>query len=311
MNLIAPTIEPAGRLRIVPARDIGEAVNNLLQNGWTRLAYPALARRFDHVVSTFTAMTLDDRRDDYVINDLRELDEQGERDLGLIEKARGQVKLNPRPDEIAEGRDRYDSTKFVHQYKPRLLGYLSKKPGAIERHAEFFLENACMYSESTLLMLEIMEELDRQLPGFSFAARFKACDHDHLLRLLRYLCDGPPDIAQAHRDKNFITLHPRSDCGGLWVVDNNGRIIKDAEETRDDSVLLFFGRKAWEATHGKISGIIHGVKDRTYADAVRIPRHTAVGFGHVELMPADREFYRANVGKLTFPSHVKAWMQAA
>lgn len=313
MNIAAQNIVAAGGFSITPARDIGEAVSNLLRNGWTRLEYPAVARGFTSIIESFTSMTNDPDRHHYAVTDRRELDADGEPDIGLIEKAKGQRKPNPRPDEIAEGRTRYDSTKFTHHFKPRLLGYLGRVPGAIDRHAQFFLENARMYGELVLIMQEVAEEMDRQMPGYSFAARFNACNHQHVLRLLRYLCDGPPEIALAHRDQCFLTAHPRSDRSGpLWLLDSNGTIIEDAEETRDDSILLFLGRKAWEVTRGKLQGVPHGVKDRLCnAGTLRTPRHTAVAFSHVDRTAADLAFFKENASALTFPPQLKEWLRAA
>lgn len=298
------------RVPIVPAKDVGEAVHNLLRSGWTRLEYPTLSRRFETLASTFTAMTNDERRCDYVVPDARELDRQSEPDLGLIENAKGQLKLKPRADEIAEQRLRYDSTKFKHQFKPRLLGYLGRYPGRVERHAEFFLDNARMYGEATLLLLEITEELDRRLPGYRFVERVREADHHHLLRQLRYLCDGPtPDIAMGHRDQDFITIHNRSDRGGLWVVDNDGNIIAEVEETSANSILIFFGRKAWQMTRGKLQGIMHGAKDITFSDLTgRMPRQTSVFFGHVCETDEESTFLHNNASKLVFPDHVKRWI---
>ena len=213
---------------------------------------------------------------------------------------------------MAEGRLRYDSTKYTHHFKPRLLAYLGRKPETIDAHSEFFLHNARMYSEATLIMLEVAEELDRQLPGYGFAERTRARDHHHLLRLLRYVCDGPtPDIAIAHRDKNFMSVHIRSDRGGLWLADSKNHVIRDAEETRSNSVLLFFGRDAWRITRGRLKGIIHGVKDQTFNDLTgRMPRHTAVAFGHATCTKEDEAWALDHMSDLTFTPNVKQWATA-
>jgi hypothetical protein len=303
--MLSPTRAPNTTL----AATIDEAVENLLLQGWTRLTYPALGRSLETLVEPFIRVTTDPSRSDLVVSASRELDRDKEPDIGLIENAMGQVKPNPRPDEIAEGRTKFDATKFKHQFKPRLLGYVAQHSGAMDRHGSFLLENARVYGMCSLLMLEIAEALDRQMPGYNFVSRMRAADHYHLLRLLRYVCDGPFEIARPHRDQNFISAQIGSDRGGLWLVDSTGRIVADAGETDPDSILIFWGRKMWQMTGGKIQGIIHGVKDTTHGASSRIPRHTAVFFGHVLETTEEKEYLQANAAKLAFPDHVKAWAE--
>lgn len=305
MNTVVELKSPE-RSPIVPAQDIGEAVHNMLERGWTRLEYPSISRRFEQLVSSFIAMIGDEMRDQYVITDTRELDTDGEPDLGLIFKAKGQVKPRPRPDEIAEGRLRYDSTKAVHHYNPRLLAYLGRTPGVLEKHAEFFLESARLHASTVLLVIELAEEMDRRMPGYGFADRVRMMEWEHKSRLLHYECDGPTqEIATRHRDKCFITPHARSSRGGLWLVDNRDTIVPDAEETRANSVLLFFSRQAWEITRGKLKGIVHGVKDTTFNDLVgRTPRQTLVSFVKAHTTEEDRAWAKDNMSQLNIPAHV-------
>ena len=293
---------------IVPATNIGEAVHNLLKDGWTRLECPTLGRRYDTLIDSFLRMVSSPESEKYVIGAPRELDKDGEPDIGLIFKAKGQKKPHPRADEIAEGRTAYDSTKWTHHFKPRLLGYLDKTPGLLESHDTFFLESARMQSEAALLMLEIAEEMDRAMPGYDFAQRFLLGDSKHVTRLLHYLCDGPAEIAQRHRDQCFITGAIRSSRKGLWLVDNHGTIIRSAEETRPDSILIFFGRKAWEITRGRIQGIVHGVKDTSaHNPLTRKPRQSAIFFGHADVLPEEANWARDHMSDLTIPQHVEQW----
>ena len=300
------------RTEIVPAQDVGEAVHNMLERGWTRLEYPSISRRFEQLVSSFIAMISDEARDQYVITDPRELDADGEPDLGLMFKAKGQLKPQPRPDEIAEGRLRYDSTKAVHHFNPRLLAYLGRTPGIIEKHAEFFLESARLHAATALLVIELAEEMDRRMPGYDFAGRVRMMETVHKSRLLHYECDGPTqEIATRHRDKCFITPHVRSSRGGLWLVDSEDTIVPDAEETRANSVLLFFGRHAWEITRGRLKGIVHGVKDTTFGDLIgRTPRQTLVSFMHAHTTAEDRAWAKDNMSQLNIPAHVERFAQS-
>ncbi len=291
--------------KIVAAKDIGEAVHNLLKNGWTRLECESLARTFDPVIATFIDVTKDADRKRFVVDARRELDADNEPDLGLFLREKGHPKLKPRQDEIAEGRLTYDDTKFVYHHRPRVLGYYSRIPGLIERHVEFFAHISRMHGESQLLIHEIAEELDRQFPGFGLYERSLEGEWKTVTRLLRYLCDGPsPKMANRHRDQDFITIQQRSDRLGLWLADNNNVIQPSAEETRTDSVLIFFGRKAWAMTKGRLKGIVHGVTDTMFHDEVRKPRHTAVSFGHAILRPDEEAWGAENANQLRLPKHV-------
>lgn len=310
MNTVVK-LKSVERSPIVPAEDVGEAVHNMLAHGWTRLEYPSISRRFEQLISSFITMINDEMRNQYVISDARELDGDGEPDLGLIFKAKGQLKLNPRPDEIAEGRLRYDSTKAVHHFNPRLLAYLGRTSGVIEKHAEFFLESARLHAATVLLVIELAEEMDRRMPGYNFAERVRMMEYEHKSRLLHYLCDGPTQaIATRHRDKCFITPHARSSRGGLWLVDSKDMIVPDAEETRANSILLFFSRQAWEITRGKLKGIVHGVKDTTFDDLVgRTPRQTLVSFVKAHTTDEDRAWAKDNMSQLNIPAHVNRFAQ--
>lgn len=290
---------------IVPAKDVGEATYNLLRNGWTRLEYPTLSRRFEPVVATFIGLTNDPDRGRYLVKHHREIDD-GEPYLGLMESTKGQLKSKPRKDEIAENRLRYDETKFKFHLNNRLLGHYGKIPGLIEAHHEFLLQLSRMHSEAIVLGLDIAEELDRQLPGYGFFERMLMAEQAALSRLLRYMCDGEsPGIATRHRDKDFLTIHERSDRGGLWLADNNDMIIPDAQETLANSVLLFFGRKAWEITRGKLKGIVHGVRDLTFHDLTRrMPRHTAVTFLHAHVSKEEQAWADDHMSDLTIHPHV-------
>lgn len=306
--MVSATAETVRSRRIiVPAYSIEEAAQNLLRDGWTRLSYGTLSRQFNPVIKTLRAITEDPERHLYEIRDARELDADGEQDLGLIIKPKGGTKTRPRKDEIAEGRLTYDDTKFTYQHKQRILGYYARHPGLIEKHPEFFLHTARMHDEASLLALEIAEEMDKQMPGYAFAQRMQKTWSKNLLRLLRYLCDGDvPNIAQRHRDKSFLTIHIGSDRGGLWLADNKDAILADAGETQTDSVLIFLSRKAWEITRGNLKGIVHGVRDTTFTNLLgRMPRHTAVGFFHAEVEDDERAWADEHMHELTIPDHVK------
>ena len=290
-------------LEVVDAQSLDEAADNLLKKGWTRLSCTTLPQRFERVISAFVPMTDDPNRPDYAIDAKREFAD-GKSELGLLETTKGTLKSNPRPDEIAEGRVREDETKYKFQFNNRLPGYYSRK-GLIERHVSFFSEVAQLHSEALLLGLEMAEKLDERMPNYGFLERMFAGEHGAMTRLLRYMCDGEsPGIAQRHRDRDFLTIHVRSDRKGLWLADKNDVIVPDAQETRTNSVLMFFGRKAWEMTEGKIKGIVHGVTDTTFGDSLRFPRHTIVTFLHAAVREDEQKWGNAHVHELTIPPHV-------
>ncbi len=295
-------------LPIIPAQSIPEAVTNLLRDGWTRLECPGLGRRHEQVIANFIGMCNDPNRDAYAVHDQRELDPQGEPDLGLVYRSLGQKKNNPRPDEVTEERTMYDQSKFFMHFHPRYFGYIGRTPGLIEKHRDFFLHATRMHAEANLLLFDIAEEMDRRMPGFNFLARTGLGQHWNVLRLLHYLCDGPrPDIAQRHRDRCFLTVHIRSSRGGLWFADNKDRIVSNAEETRANSVLLFFGREAWDITQGAIQGIVHGVHDTMFNDLLsRTSRQTSVFFGHAHVHPQEQAWALDHMGDLKIPEHVEA-----
>jgi len=290
-------------LEVVDAKTLDEAAENLLKRGWTRLTCPTMPQRFERVISAFVPLTEDPNRDEYKIDARREFAD-GQSELGLLETTRGKLKSKPRPDEIAEGRVREDETKYKFQFNNRLPGYYSRK-GLIERHVSFFSEVAQLHGEALLLGLEVAEKLDQEMPNYGFLERMFTGEHGAMTRLLRYMCDGEqPGIAQRHRDRDFLTIHVRSDRPGLWLADKNDVIVPDACETRTNSVLMFFGRKAWEITHGKIRGIVHGVTDTTFKDKLRFPRHTIVTFLHAAVSAEEDAWGKTHVHELNLLPHV-------
>ncbi len=287
------------------APNLDQAAQNLLEFGCTRLRNLVLPRRVPKIIRGFAKITGDLRRSLLVIPDLREQQSDGTNDLGFREVRRGDTKHNPRPDEIAEGRTSHDETKFVLHYYPRALGYWSGRDveAFIRENERFFFQLGVLQSESTLLCYEIAERFDRLLPGYNFMARMLEAECLSRLRLLRYLCDGTePGIAQRHRDQCFLTIHIRSDRPQLWLANrDNTQIIENAQETRDDSVLMFLGRKCWEITRGKLDGIVHGVLDPTFGQEGRSPRHTVVSFHHAGVNNEDRKWGRDNSYTLKIP----------
>ena len=299
------------------ARTLDEAAVNLLEYGYTRLQSRTLPRRVPTLSRRFATITEDMRRQLLVISHPREQHADGTNDLGFREVRRGDIKHNPRPDEIAEGRTEYDETKVVFHYNGRALGYWSGRGvgGLLREQGEFFSECGLIQGECVLLGYELAERLDRLLEGYNFVQRMREVEGAARLRLLRYLCDGEkPAIAQRHRDQCFITIHIRSDRPQLWLADrSNTHIIEDAQETRDDSVLVFLGRKAWEITRGKLDGIVHGVLDPTFQKEKRLPRHTAVFFLHASVYPEEQQWGHENIGRLAIPPFVSNYgmLQAA
>ncbi len=293
------------------ATNLKDAVGILLKNGWCRLEYTTLSRQFDPVIEQFIKLTEDPKRERYLVEHPREIDD-GEPYLGLMQSTKGELKKNPRRDEIAEGRLRHDETKFKFHANNRLLGHYGRS-GLIREHQKFLLEVMRMHGEAMLLGQDVAEELDRQLPGYNFLERMLETEHMCLTRLLRYMCDGKsPGIATRHRDKDFLTIHTRSDRGGLWLADNRDMIIADAEETRANSVLIFFGRKAWEITRGRLKGIIHGVRDLTFDDMIgRMPRHTAVSFLHASVKADELAWADDHMNQLQIPPHIDRFGLAA
>ncbi len=303
--------QPA-RSQLMTATSVDEAAQNLLEHGFTRLV-SNLPQRFNAVVPPFARLTQEPEGELLKIDHPRERHADGTSDLGLRIARKGDKKLNPRPDEIAEGRITYDETKFVYHHNDRALGYFGQHQQLLRRHREFFFASSLLHNECNVLALEIAENLDNYLPGYHFAQRLMKVQSMSRLRLLRYLCNGTsPSIAQQHRDQCFLTIHIKSDRPGLWLADRrNEYIIADAEETRDDSVLLFFGRKAWEFTRGRLQGIVHGVVDTTYESADRKPRHTGVDFQHIELSYEDLEWSGQHVRELVLPPLVANYGKVA
>lgn len=290
------------------ALNLDQAAGNLLELGYTRLICPSLPPRFPKLVVEFAEISEDGRRKLLVIPHLREQHADGTNDLGFREVRRGNIKKNPRTDEIAEGRTKYDETKFVLHFNARALGYWSGHDAEelLREHEQFFFELSLVQSESMLIGYEIAERFDHLLPGYGFVKRMHEAEYLARLRLLRYLCDGvEPSIAQRHRDQCFLTIHIRSDRPGLWLANkDHTQIIEDAQETREDSVLIFLGRKAWEITNGKLDGIIHGVLDPTFGEAGRTPRHTAVSFLHATVRDEEQGWGTNNIHQLVIPQHV-------
>ncbi|MEI7719599.1 MAG: hypothetical protein WCI89_00075 [bacterium] len=176
----------------------------------------------------------------------------------------------------------------------------------MQEQAKFFSALSITQGQCVLLGYELAEQLDRLMPDYNFVQRMHEAEGASRLRLLRYLCDGErPGIAQRHRDQCFITIHIRSDRPQLWLANRgNTQIIEDAQETRDDSVLIFLGRKAWEITRGDLDGIVHGVLDPTFGETGRPPRHTVVSFLHASVSQAEREWGEENMPRLAIPSFV-------
>lgn len=301
MNVMSKSLS----LQIPIARTFDEAAQNLITLGFTRLE-SNLPKRFEAVVLPFAKLTEDPDGELLKIDADREKHEDGTADLGLRIARKGDIKLNPRPDEIAEGRTNYDETKFIYHGNDRALGYFAERPDLIRRHRNFFFESTLLHNECNILALEVADRLDVHLPGFAFAKRMLKVQALSRLRLLRYLCDGTsPAIAQRHRDQCFLTIHIKSDRAGLWLADrNNENIIIDVQETRDDSVLLFFGRKAWELTYGQLKGVLHGVTDPAYGLNDRAPRHTGVDFQHVDVPEPALDWSAKNMDQLQIPHHI-------
>jgi hypothetical protein len=286
------------------AHTLNEVAANLVRLGYTRYACPTLPARFPKVVETFAKLTQSADAELLAITDLRELHEDGKSNLGLRQVRKGELKENPRQDEIAEGRLTYDDTKFYYHGNQRTLGYFANRGGVIERHRDFFLETTLMNAECVILGLEITDRMDALMPGYNFAKRMLAREDAAVGRLLRYLCDGDkPNIAQMHRDQNFLTVHIKSDRPQLWLADRDGHIIADAQETRDDSVLIFLCRKAWQITRGALPGIWHGVLDPTFGSD-RVPRHTAVNFLHATVTEDEERWTAENIQLLRPPQHL-------
>jgi hypothetical protein len=299
------------RTVICAAQSLEEAAYNLIRDGWTRLSHTALPPLFDQVIPAFADLTTDPRRDEYLIRHPREFDD-GEPALGLMPLTNGKVKPNPRLDELVEGRARKDARKFRYHHNLRSLGYFAAHPGLVERNSMFFLRTAEMFSAAILLGREIAEELDKQLPGFYFAERMRMQTDHFLLRLLRYLCtDERPEMAQPHTDRDFLTVHIRSDRPGLFLVDGHGTLITDANEDDQESILLFFGRHAWEITRGELRAIPHGVIDTTFRSRDRAPRHTAVCFLHGYANDSSRIWAEKRVGELAMPQCVHEYIAQA
>lgn len=291
---------------LTTAATLDAAADALLEHGYVRLLMPTVAKHIRPIITGFKRLTEDPNRAKLVVSALRERHQDGANDLGLREVRRGGTKHNPRPDEIAEGRTQYDETKYVFHYNGRALGYWADMGCIIHEHAPFFLELGMLQGRCTLLAYEMAERLDRKMPGYQFVNRLREAEQAGRVRLLRYLCDGHlPGIAQRHRDQDFITVHVHSDRPQLWLADrNNERILENAEETREDSVLIFFGRKAWEITRGKLQGIVHGVLDPTFGEKNRSPRHTIVSFMHATVTPSEEAWAQAHIRDLKIPDSV-------
>lgn len=269
-----------------------QATEHLLKHGWVMLpkntpSYaPPIFEGFERLIvaplQVQTRFRITDPNEYYA----------GTPDLGLLVTRKGELKQHPRSDEIAEGRTRYDRSKFLFHFNDRVLPKLIAQGAAIEPYRQMILSGWNVDIAATILAYTVTTYMDQIAPGYRFSERMALDTRNNKTRAIIYPYDqdGRYQPATLHRDQSMLTIHHWSNFPGLVLFDSAGNLVP-INETKTNEVLVFLSTKMFAITRGRYEGTLHGVYERRHRS---IPmkkgsvdlrknqqhRHTLVSFIH-------------------------------
>jgi hypothetical protein len=148
-----------------------QATEHLLKHGWVMLpkntpSYaPPIFEGFERLIvaplQVQTGFRITDPNEYYA----------GTPDLGLLVTRKGELKQHPRSDEIAEGRTRYDRSKFLFHFNDRVLPKLIAQGAAIEPYRQMILSGWNVDIAATILAYTVTTYMDQIAPGYRFSER--------------------------------------------------------------------------------------------------------------------------------------------
>lgn len=218
-------------------------------------------------------------------------------DLGFFQRTKGQLRQNPRPDEVAVNAPMYEKDKFVLHYNDRLLAYLARNKTPIDSYAAMLKRLSYMHRAAAHLSILVAEDLDRLMPGYDFTRRLLEEGEHNKSKLFMYPLKDKPRRVRVHRDQSLLTIQVAGTHPGLVLWDEKGEKAS-VSETDPSSVLIFFGIKMFPITKGRYKGIAHGVDFRESIASGAAYRHSLVCFIQGSLAQEERAWMRDHYEEL-------------